>query len=363
MEFSTRDGARVPRIALAIGSSLLIGLAACSSNGGPGAPSQGNPADTPTTDDTAGVQARPEVDCAQRNDERITAMSDDGIMKTSDLGLPPGRYALPDEPAPTNLVVMFHGHNNDSCSWRDHLRAAAAQGAIAVAMDYTGTVDQDVEGIGFVENYGWPVRAGAADSIEAAKYFLAEYPSLQTVFNFAVSMGGNVGGYALYSADARREDGSALWDYWVAAEGVHNLSEEYLGIRTVAQQSADPGLRGAAALAQMEIEEENGGTIEQNPAAYEETTNVSNVGGMSSLKGAVLIHGQVDATVPTDQSLQMQLGLQSQGVPARLFSVFGSGHVWEGNDDTVIMATALSELFRLMAGGSVENGGELLLGP
>ena len=62
------------------------------------------------------VQQATEVPCSQRADERVLAMSDAGIGLMSELGLPKGRYALPATEQPTQLVVMFHGHQNDSCS-------------------------------------------------------------------------------------------------------------------------------------------------------------------------------------------------------------------------------------------------------
>src|SRR6266480_199955 len=142
-----------------------------------------------------------------------TSMTDDGIGFTSSLGLASGRYALPATPAPTQLVVMFHGHGNDSCSWRRHLQDVAARGAVGVAMDYTGQRQTPVE------NYGWFVREGAADSIAAAKYFLATYPSITQVFAFGISMGGNVSGVAVASPDAVRADGSPLFDDWIDGEG------------------------------------------------------------------------------------------------------------------------------------------------
>ena len=294
------------------------------------------------------VQA--EKPCSGRSDPRLAAMSDAGIGLASALGLPPGRYALPATDTPTALVVMFHGHQNDSCSWREHLREAAARGAVAVAMDYTGQVDREVEGFGFVENWGWFVRSGAADSIAAARYFMERYPSITQVINFGASMGGNVSGYAAYSPDAVRADCSPLWDYWIATEGVHNLTEEYTGARALA-----PGLT-AAAHAQLEIEQENGGTLEEVPDAYAEITNVAHAAEMAYLKGAVFVHGTTDQTVPFDQSRQMTDQLRAAGVPVHLYPVVPSDHAWEGDASAPVMGVGLEQLYAILGGATVADG-------
>ena len=296
------------------------------------------------------VAVAQEIPCSDRADPRLAAMSDAGIGLTSGLGLPAGRYALPATAQPTQLVVYFHGHQNDSCSWRNHLREAAARGAVAVAMNYTGQADLDVPDFGFVENWGWFVRSGSADSIAAARYFLDRYPTITEVFNFGASMGGNVSGYAIYSDAAVRADCSKLWDWWVVTEGVHNLTEEYTGARTLA-----PGLE-AAAHAQREIEEENGGTLEEVPDAYAEITNTAHADGMAYLKGVVLTHGTTDQTVPFDQSNQMASALRANGVPAHLVAITPSDHAWEGDETEPVMGVGLSELYRLMAGGTVVDG-------
>jgi dienelactone hydrolase len=298
-----------------------------------------------------------EVPCAQRSDARVTAMSDAGIGLTSELGLPPGRYALPDTSTPTQLVVMFHGHQNDSCSWRDHLREVAARGGIALAMDYTGQLDKDVDGFGFVENWGWFVRAGAADSIIAARHFLDRYPSITQVFNFGASMGGNASGYAAYRADAVRADCTPLWDYWIATEGVHNLTEEYTGARTLAPANT------TAAQAQQEIEEENGGSLEAVPERYAEITNAAHAAELAYLKGAVLTHGTTDQTVPFDQSRQMTDALRANGVPVHFYQVTPSDHVWEGDGAALVMKLGLDALYDLMAGGTVTDGDEPVPNP
>ena len=356
--------AAVARLRLSLLACALCGLlAGCGGSGS----SSGSIADA------AGGAL--EVPCAQHSDPAMLTMNDDGIGLTSALGLAPGRYALPADAAPKQLVVMFHGHLNDSCDWRRHLQQVAAHGAIAVAMDYSGQKQVPVE------NYGWRVREGAADSIAAAKFFLARYPSLTQVFAFGISMGGNSSGLAVASADAVRADGKPLFDYWVDIEGVNNLAEEYLVARGVALAGNAGG-----ALAQQEIEEENGGSLEQVPDKYAEISNVTRAPDMSGLKGAVIVNAVDDGLVPTNQSPEMAVALNLVGVPAHLFTVLGNGgaetgttftaivgdpvagaagqtytspfagHGWEGSDTQLVIVTGFEQLYALMAGGTVTPG-------
>ncbi|MHB8512884.1 MAG: alpha/beta hydrolase family protein [Actinomycetota bacterium] len=331
---------------------------------------------------TAAASASTEIPCsAHTYPQGYPAMTDTGIGLTSSLGLASGRYALPESSTPTQLVVMFHGHGNDSCDWRRHLQQAAAHGAIAVAMDYTGQRQYPVE------NYGWFVKEGAADSIAAAKYFMAAYPSIKQVFAFGISMGGNSSGLAVASVDAQRPDGTPLFDYWIDVEGVNNLAEEYLVARGVAP------VNSGGALAQKEIEEENGGRLETMPLNYLETTNVYRAPDMAGLKGAIIVNGLDDGLVPTDESPQMAAALTAQGVPAHLFTVVGrgsgesgttataiaagplfaalnqptyespfAGHGWEGSDTQLVIKTGFDQLWSLMAGGSVTAGETIVPG-
>ena len=325
-----------------------------------------------------GVSGASEVPCSQHSDPRIQQMTDEGIGLTSSLGLPDGRYALPSNPAPTALVVMFHGHGNDSCGWRRHLQQAAAHGAIAVAMDYTGQRQSPSE------NYGWFVKEGAADSVQAAQYFLSAYPSITQVFAFGISMGGNSSGLAVASG-ATRSGGAPLFDYWIDVEGVNNLTEEYLVARGVAPVNA------GGALAQKEIEEENGGSLEEVPAKYAEITNVARAGDMRLGKGALIINGVDDGLVPTDQSPQMTAALNAVGIPAHQFTVllrggaepgttgsaivadpllgaFGqsytspsAGHGWEGSDTHLVIKTGFDQLWALLANDSGVTPGETVV--
>lgn len=315
-----------------------------------------------------------EVPCSSHSDPRLASMTDTGIGLTSSLGLADGRYALPRQAAPTTLVVMFHGHGNDSCSWRRHLQNAAGRGAVAVAMDYTGQRQTPVE------NYGWFVREGAADSIAAAKHFMSVYPSITTVIAFGVSMGGNASGMAVASPDAKRGDGSPLFDYWIDVEGVNNLIEEYMIARTVAPFNA------TAAIAVQGMEEEAGGPIESVPEEYVNLTNVLRAPEMAGLKGAVVVHGLDDGLVPTNQSPEMAAALTAVGVPTQLVKVVGrgnaeagttgtsivagplfeaagqeyesplAGHGWEGSDTQLVIRTGFDYLWALMAGSAPSAG-------
>jgi pimeloyl-ACP methyl ester carboxylesterase len=315
-----------------------------------------------------------EIPCSEHSDPRLASMTDDGIESTSFLGLASGRYALPQETAPTTLVVMFHGHGNDSCSWRNHLRQAAAEGAVAIAMDYTGQRQTPVE------NYGWFVKEGAADSIAAAKYFLAAYPSISRVIALGISMGGHAAGLAVASPDAVRGDGAPLFDYLIDIEGVNNVVEEYLVARGVAP--VDSG----GALTQQEMEEEYGGSLEAVTQNYLDSTLTLRASDMAALNGAVVVNAVDDGLVPTDQSPQFAVALTAAGIPTHSFTVVGSGgaepgttasaivagpvfaaagqqytspfagHGWEGSDTQLVVKTGFDQLFALLGGGSVDQG-------
>ena len=353
-------------------SAVLLAAVLAGCGGGVDTPAAAGPGDG---NGNGGGGAALERACALSQDGRLHGMSDAGIGSASARGLPSGRLALPVNPAPTQLVVMFHGNHNDSCSWRNHLRSVADKGAIAIAMDYTG---QRTEGD--IENYGWFVREGAADSIIAARHFLEKYPSITQVFAFGVSMGGNASGMAVAAGAVRPDGVTPLFDYWVDVEGANNLTEEYLIVRAVA-----PGV-AAAAVAQAEIEEQAGGALEDVPESYAELTNVYRAPDMATLKGAVVVHGVDDGLVSTSQSPEMAAALNAAGVPAHLYTVFlrgegesGStvtgmvgepvaegagqtyespfaGHGWEGSSTHLVMNTGLEQLYALMAGGTVTPG-------
>lgn len=305
-----------------------------------------------------GLPSSAGADPACRNVAADRRMSDAGIGLTQRYGLPSGKFALPASDRPTQLVVMMHGYGNDSCSWRNHLRAAARRGAVAIAMDYTG---QDPR-----TNRGWRVQEGAEDSIKAAKFFMRRFPTIRRVYMFGVSMGGNASGLGIASPNARRADGSPLFDAWVAVEGVHNLVQEYHTFRYASAEFAE------------DVEAEAGGTFEEVPQRYVELTNLARVQDMSYLPSAVLVHGVDDLLVAYNQSRDMAAALRGVGVPTELFTVLGrgdgepgttitglpfesaapeagyaspvAGHGWEGSNTHLVMRVGLEQLWRVMAG-------------
>ena len=285
-------------------------------------------------------------------------MSDRGIALTQRLGLASGKYSLPASRTPRQLVVMFHGYGNDTCAWRNHLRAVAQHGAVGLAMDYRGQHPKT--------NRGWRVLEGAEDSIKAAKYFMRRYPSIKQVYAFGISMGGNAVGMAVASQKARRPNGSPLFDHLIAVEGVHNLVQEYQAFRNVSAEFAE------------DVEQEAGGTFEEVPDRYVELTNLARASEMGYLRSAVLVHGIDDILVAYSQSRDMAGALRREGVPTELFTVVGrgdgesgstitgtavgtaaadsgyespiAGHGWEGSETQLVIRVGFEQLWKVMAG-------------
>lgn len=299
-----------------------------------------------------------QADPACRNVPAGRRMSDRGIGLTQRLGLASGKYALPPNRTPRQLVVLLHGYGNDACAWRNHLRAVAEHGAVGIAMDYTGQNPKT--------NRGWRVLEGAEDSIKATKYFLRRFPSIKETFVMGISMGGNAAGMVVASPNARRPNGKPLFDDLVAVEGVHNLIQEYQAFRNVSAEFAE------------DVEQEAGGTFEEVPDRYVELTNLARVSEMSYLHSAVLVHGIDDILVAYSQSRDMASALRREGVPTELFTVVGrgdgesgstitgtavdtaaadndyespiAGHGWEGSDTQLVIRIGFEQLWKVMAG-------------
>lgn len=296
-------------------------------------------------------------------------MSNAGLGLTQKLGLVSGKYALPAARTPSRLVVLMHGYGNDSCSWRNHLRAVARHGAVGIAMDYTGQNPKT--------NRGWRVIEGAEDSIKATKYFMRRFPSIKQTFVMGISMGGNAAGMTVASPNARRPNGKPLFDHLVAVEGVHNLIQTYESFRHIPTEDT-------AAFAE-DVEQEAGGTLEEVPDRYVELTNLARASEMSYLRSAVLVHGVDDLLVTYNQSRDMAGALRREGVPTELFTVVGrgdgesgttisglagtpvfantgmaepyespvAGHGWEGSDTQLVIRVGFEQLWKVMAGKTV----------
>jgi hypothetical protein len=297
-----------------------------------------------------------------------------------------GRYAFPDRPAHT-LVVMAHGYRNRSDSWVPHLLSAAGEhDAIAVAMDYSGTGPAP-------DNRGWRVKEGAQDSIAAAKYFLANCPSLNKVAILGVSMGGNTSGLAV-AAKEMRNGNRPLFDYWVSVEGAVASTETYLAARALAP-SGDPYISGALA----DFEEACGGPIEAQPDCYREMNVVARSADVaaSGVKGVAIVHGIADGLVPVNQSRELATVLRAQGVPTDFFSVARrndwtnpatasteggttadsqviprlgqpaldirplAGHGWEGSTTHIVIKTGFDRLWAMLEDGATPANDEYLV--
>jgi hypothetical protein len=250
----------------------------------------------------------------------------DSVIPTQDkLGLS-GLFARPSK-TPSQLVVFDHGYTKPATVyWAGHLKDAAQHGALAVALDYRG---QEL-----VPPYrGWRVFEGAEDSIAAAKYFLAACPSIKQVFILGISMGGNTSGLAV-AADAKRADGSPLFDYWIDIEGATNVTETYL------EASAVAPFNPFAAMAKADIEQDFGGTIFEQPERYREATVVSRGDDIeaSGVKGVILVHGVDDGLVPYNQSREMESVLAAHGIPTDFFTVGTRG---SGEPGTTLTANVL----------------------
>lgn len=287
---------------------------------------------------------------------------------TDSTGAPTGFYVAPKR-RPRALVIFSHGHTASPYQWFVQMaRVARRDNAIGVAMYYPGEKRLD----GGQTTYGWRVREGAQAGIAAARMFVRACPSLASapVIDYGVSMGGNTSGL-IAAAGAKRPNGRRLFDYWFDIEGVTNVVETYLEATVVAQLGNATGVQ-----AKREIEEENGGTLDQVPAAYRDLA-VINHGpeiAAAAIKRVVMVHGIQDGTVPYNQTPEMQTVLARYGVPTDFYSVLtktpntesGStldgllpfphdspfaGHGGEGSTTQLVIQTGMGALDTLLTQG------------
>ncbi|HEX2084136.1 MAG TPA: prolyl oligopeptidase family serine peptidase, partial [Solirubrobacteraceae bacterium] len=278
-----------------------------------------------------------------------------------------GLYTVPATP-PRGLVVFGHGAANTADSWRRHLTTVSTrEGVIAVAMNYRGMqVTGRHEQRGTETARGWPAKAGAEDLVASAQHFDRLCPGLAGIVMYGVSMGGNMTGLGV-AAQAKRADGRPLFDYWIAVEGVHNVTETYQEARAVA-----PAVEFAR-ITKEDIEAEMGGPFESRASTYAERTNLNRVDDIaaSGVRGVILVHAYEDGTVPYNQSAEMTQALRDAGVPTDLYSVGrrgadepdstiagytgartgNAGHGWEGSETHVVVQTGFDRLNALLTRG------------
>ena len=300
-----------------------------------------------------------------------------------------GRFALPAD-TPNTLVVFAHGYGHTTMSWEKHItRVARQDGVVAVGMEYRGIkISPDANGDGLPESRGWNVMSGAEDSIAAAQYFERNCKSINKVILMGVSMGGNTSGLAVALAgsrvNARRSDGSPLFDYWIDVAGAVNLLETYAEARLAAP--AD----GYARNVYEDIEKETGGSIEDNFNAYHERTVVARIRDIqrAKLDGAIVIHGVDDGLVPYNQGREMATLLGASEIPTEMITIgrrspesekettltgrlFGridptyksplAGNASEKSTTHIVMVTAFARLSRLIDGFAPESYDEIFV--
>lgn len=234
-----------------------------------------------------------------------------------------GLYAMPATPA-KGIVVVGHGYGHTAESWRQHLAAIARRNSVvAVAMNYRGQVDTPDQPL--PTSRGWQVAEGAEDSIAAAQLFQRACPAAKTIVMYGVSMGGNTAGLAV-AAQAKRSNGTPLFDYLFDIEGAVNVTETYFEARALALSG-----NATAKNAVADIEREMGGTFEDKSDVYLERTVVNRVDDIaaSGIKGVVMVHGVVDGLVGYNQSPEFLVRLREHGVPTDFWTAVTRGSASE----------------------------------
>jgi acetyl esterase/lipase len=366
-----KDRQPILRLAAPLALAMVLGMAVNASAGTPSGPRL-------TEVRSSRVLCRDDVDRARGVDVSVPVTPVSQIAH--------GRYAVPST-KPKTLVVFDHGYGHTSKSWVEHMKNAARDhGVAAVAVDYRGThITPDANGDGLPEARGWRVMEGAEDSIAVAQRFLARCKSIKQVVIFGVSMGGNTSGLAVALAkDAKRADGSPLFDYWVDVEGAVNVIETYAGASALAP------VNEFAAHAKADIEEEMGGTFDQKPDVYADHAVVNHIGDIkaSGVKGVVVVHGLDDGLVPYNQAREMTGLLKEASIPTDMYTIgrkndapdkdtsltgyaggqldpnYNSplaGHASETSQTHIVMVTALDRLWTLIGGQAPGAGNEYIV--
>ncbi|MFT5574779.1 MAG: hypothetical protein ACI89D_000290 [Bermanella sp.] len=310
------------------GCALLLGACNGSSSSSSGSGSGSSSSASTTVVDTFTTNAVEELagfDIAGPMDSIPDCMPD----AASNTPLPEGLLVYRRDEQPTRLVVFAHGNGHFvRGSWLPHMRRE-----LQLAQFYQNTPGS----VAFVatdyrDNLGFPVLRGAHDTIAATLRALKQFPSIETVYLFGVSMGGAVSGTAIAESvilptgeSKFTADGSPLFNYWINVEGVSQLAETYGEAAAAAQISE------FAAAARDGIERDAGGTPPECPLAYQRRSPAYHAATMKlgGIRAATVVHAINDGLVPHNQGRVMASALTTAAIPTQFFTIVG---VYRGQD-------------------------------
>ncbi len=212
---------------------------------------------------------------------------------------PPGLLGYYAGSAPTVLVVFAHGLNHNVVDhWTQYIIRTTREDVATVTSDYR-------------DNLQFPILRGAHDIIAATLYAKERFPTIETVYMLGVSMGGAVSGTAIAESVHVTEDGSGLYDYWVALEPLTNLLEAYFEAAGVLPEVA------------ANMEEDAGGSPLTNPQAYQRRSPALRAQDIaaSGVRAVAIIQPVNDGLVGYNQAHEMALGLLLAGVPVQTTTV------------------------------------------
>jgi acetyl esterase/lipase len=350
-----------PRLALVLAAVLSAALAVPATAAGGGRPLAGS------------------VPCSGDGTAREASYRFDGVDTYATYAAPKGR--------PKAVVAFAHGYSHGARSWRHHAEWAAERGAVAVAPTYRLTLDEPSDGSNPLKPFearGWRVTEGAQEMVAFAQDLRARC-DVQQVIIFGVSMGGNSSALAVAMAGERRAGAGGkpdpLFDWWIDVEPVTNLPGIYQLAR--AAGTVNPFARNA----QLDMEEEFGGSYEQRPGAYHRANPIERVDDIraSGVRGVSIVHAVGDALVPYEHSRELQARLRQVGVRTHLVTIltrstdtqadgsldafaplpggpYLTGHADETRtDDHLVMRESLAQLDALLATRSFPQGSEDVL--
>ena len=266
----------------------------------------------------------------------------DGCEPDASSDIPPSLLVTLPNDTPTRLVVFAHGYKqNIANQWQHHMEREVRPGVAIVTTDYR-------------DNLGFPTLRGAQDLIQVTLNALATYPSIETVYLLGVSMGGNISGTAINESVHSSEDGSSIFDYWIAVEAVTNFTETY-------SEAQGAGLTDVT----DDMERDAGGTREECPASFNRRSPVTRAQEMADngILAANVVHGVYDGTVPYNQGSSMAQALRGVQIPTQFFTVTcvaegedggsvlpgtvtpgAAGHGNEGDETHAVIRTGFEQL-------------------